>query len=312
MSARPRRGWAAPRSYVVAFANGAGGTIYVGAGPADRKVVPGVPDAAAVVAGLVAEIEREISPRVEVTTEVVAYSGKSVIALQVAEGKEKPHALAPASILVRHGAETRVASRDEIVAMVRGIAVTPVAREAEGQSPLALPAVAQPARPAQATPSRTSRQPTQTTSRPVATPRQVAAAEEPPEIVELLNGNLDPIAPRTGAEIVEVAERDGVPVYAIRDLRNGLVTPNVTRDAARRLWKYAIQEREEREVDEGHVRWRGDFGFWKVYRPSRSERRFNLVYREAGTFRVFYGVTEEGLDERWRAVIPAGKVVAPE
>lgn len=301
---------------IVAFANGSGGTIFIGAGTSDRKAVPGVPDATAAVASLLAEIEREISPRVDVSTEIVTYTGKSVIALNVDEGGEKPHALAPASILVRHGGESRMANRDEIVAMVRATALAPAARGSElDRLPAASP-VTQPARPANGTRSRPSRRPgnENATSQPSPgpPPRSIVAKPEPVESIASLDGHLDLVAPRTGAEIVEVTERDGVAVYAIRDLRNGQVTPNVTRDAARRLWKYAIQEREEREIDEGHIRWKGDFGFWKVYRPSRSERRFNLVYREAGALRVFYGVTEEGLDDRWRAVIPAGKVIAPE
>jgi hypothetical protein len=121
---------------------------------------------------------------------------------------------------------------------------------------------------------------------------------------------LDPIAPRNGAEIVEVSDRDGVAVYSIRDLRNGIVTPGVTRENARRLWQYAIQQHDERGVDEGHIRWKGDLGFWKVYRPSRGERRFNLAYRGQGQLRIFYGVSEDGLDDRWRSVIPAPRATA--
>ena len=118
----------------------------------------------------------------------------------------------------------------------------------------------------------------------------------------------DPVAPRTGAEIITVTEHDGTTTYSIRDLRNGQVANNVTRESARRLWQYAIQQLEQHPVDEGHVRWKGEFGFWKVYRPARGERRFNLVHRGANGIRIFYGVTEDGLDDRWTAVIPAPRV----
>jgi hypothetical protein len=127
---------------------------------------------------------------------------------------------------------------------------------------------------------------------------------EPDPVLEML----DPIAPRMGAEIDSIEERDGVTYYTIRDLRNGIVTANVTRESARRLWQYAINEREKHPVDEGHIRWKGDYGFWKVYRPSRGERRYNLAYRGGGQLRIFYGVGDDGLDDRWRAVLPAPRV----
>jgi hypothetical protein len=84
----------------------------------------------------------------------------------------------------------------------------------------------------------------------------------------------------------------------------------VTKANARRLWQYAIQQSEEHPVDEGHIRWKGDYGFWKIYRPARGERRFNLAYRGGG-LRVFYGVSEDGLDDRWKAVIPAPRTPTP-
>ncbi|MBA3643276.1 MAG: hypothetical protein H0W59_04320, partial [Chloroflexia bacterium] len=41
------------------------------------------------------------------------------------------------------------------------------------------------------------------------------------------------------------------------------------------------------------------------YRPRGGTRRYHLVYRGDGDLRTFYGVSEEGLDDRWRSVIPA-------
>jgi hypothetical protein len=52
--------------------------------------------------------------------------------------------------------------------------------------------------------------------------------------------------------------------------------------------------------------WNGDVGFWKSVRISNGERRYHLAAREAdGQIRLFFGVSPENLDERWRAVIPA-------
>ena len=53
------------------------------------------------------------------------------------------------------------------------------------------------------------------------------------------------------------------------------------------------------------MRWQGDYGFWRSYRPRGGERRYNLLYRGDGDLRVFYGVSEEGMDARWRAILPA-------
>jgi hypothetical protein len=306
---------------VVALANSNGGVIYVGVGPSDRRTVPGVPNAGNVIDDVKAQILEQITPAIEVAAETIDYGGKTVIALHVPDGPEKPHALAPATILVRRGAETAVATRDEIVAMVRGVPRSTAAEEpslAPSEEPLAPP------EPVDLDRSRNGREPQRQaagrtdarvpTSQVLTT--QPPRREPPAPVVSLHQeqtveeGELDGIAPRTGAEIVDAVERDGVNYYSIRDLRNGSITHNVTRESARRLWQYAIQQREERTLDEGHIRWKGDYGFWKVYRPSRGERRYNLAYRGQNQFRVFYGVGDDGLDERWRAVIPTARVAA--
>jgi hypothetical protein len=303
---------------LVALSNGSGGVVYVGVGPADRRTVPGLPDANRVVEAWKAEIATQITPAIEYTSETIDYGGKTIVALHVADGPEKPYALAPATILVRHGAETRVATRDEIVAMVRGVTRPVTAKEpAASEMPGATPSVATAARPGNG--RRSAEQTAATNLASAAVGQPVASSPDEAQMAPNTNGQtqpltlpggLDPIAPRTGAEIVSADERDGVTHYAIRDLRNGSVTHNVTRGSARRLWQYVIQQREQHPVDEGHIRWKGDFGFWKVYRPSRGERRYNLAYRGQGQLRVFYGVSDDGLDDRWRAVIPPPRVAA--
>lgn len=308
---------------VVALANGSGGSVYIGVGPADRKTIAGVPDAESAIANLAKAIELEITPRVDVSSEVVKYSGKSVIALHIPDGSEKPYALAPASILVRPVDETRVATRDEIVAMVRGlhrqVEVAKTQPVLEQTRPIdSAPSTTSESRRNGRQPGRTSRRTSEEpgTAPPVTVPpaARTATSSETASVqaeraheYQVVEGAFDPIAPRSGAEIVDVTVRDGITHYSIRDLRNGSIAHNVTRENARRLWQYAIQQHEERAVDAGHVRWKGDLGFWKVYRPSRGERRFNLAYRGQGTFRIFYGVSEDGMDDRWRVVIPAAR-----
>ena len=114
----------------------------------------------------------------------------------------------------------------------------------------------------------------------------------------------DSLAPYNGVEIVAARDNEGVVTYSLRDLRNGAITEDVPRETTRKLWRYAIQQREQRTVDQGHIRWKGDLGFWKVYRPHRGEKRYNLALRSGGDVRLFYGVGEDGLTDEWRKVIP--------
>ena len=80
---------------------------------------------------------------------------------------------------------------------------------------------------------------------------------------------------------------------------------NVRGDTQRRLWRYAIKEHETKPVDPSHVRWHGDRGYLRGYRPRGEKSRHNLVLRaDDGTLRVFYGVSDEGMDEGWQAVVP--------
>ena len=318
-----RAGTSALLRDIVAFANGQGGMIYAGVGPMDRKTVPGISDVQAATTLLLSELTSQVTPPLTVATDVISYGGKSVIALQISDGPEKPYALAPATILVRHGAETVTASRNEIVAMVRGIAV-----HSTVEQPVVVAPSPSPSRERDVSTNGSDRSSGQrglngrqpkrqeSTERATFPVADVAPTFTPEPESNLMisttdiyteDGPLDSFSPRTGAEIVIAVERDGITYYAVRDLRNGLITHNVTRANARRLWEYAIRQREERGVDVGHIRWKGDFGFWKVYRPSRGERRFNLAYRGQGAMRIFYGVSEEGLEGGWRDVIPAAR-----
>ncbi len=121
------------------------------------------------------------------------------------------------------------------------------------------------------------------------------------------DGPPDPLAPLSGVEIVDAVERDGVTYYALRDLRSQKLIVNVTRDTPERRWRYAIQQHEEHPVLPGHIRWRGDLGFLKGHKQRNGERRYNLAYRDEDRLRVFYGVDDDGIDDRWRAVLPVAR-----
>ncbi len=104
-----------------------------------------------------------------------------------------------------------------------------------------------------------------------------------------------------------VSERtvEGEPLFTMRDLRNGTLTHNVAPTTKGRLWRYAIQEHQHRPVDPAAVRWRGDNGYVRAYRPRGEKTRHNLAFRGNGTLRVFYGVTEEGMSDAWKATLPS-------
>ncbi|MBE9508296.1 MAG: hypothetical protein IMY86_09630 [Chloroflexi bacterium] len=77
---------------------------------------------------------------------------------------------------------------------------------------------------------------------------------------------------------------------------------NVTRKSARRLWHYAITQAEEQPADAGRVEWHGDIGMLKR-REHAGRARYDLVQRENGKLRVYYGVTENGIHGEWARLV---------
>lgn len=103
--------------------------------------------------------------------------------------------------------------------------------------------------------------------------------------------------PQVGVEIVEAENRSGHTHYAIRDLRNGNVIKNITRHGARKLWSYAI-EQYEKTPETPAIEWEGNVGL--VRAEKRAGRlRYDLALREGDTIRIFYGVTEDGMEGAW-------------
>ena len=116
---------------ICAMANGEGGAIFIGSGDAKVKKIAGVGDADAVVNEL-ANLAGAFTPSITFSITVLEVDGKAVVRVGVQKGKQAPYALAgdvPA-FLVRTDAETRTASRDEIVALAhRGLdAIRPAAQ----------------------------------------------------------------------------------------------------------------------------------------------------------------------------------------
>jgi hypothetical protein len=85
----------------------------------------------------------------------------------------------------------------------------------------------------------------------------VSSANMPLQVLEEETGDrIDP--PRTGVEIVDSEERQGVIYHSMRDLRNNNVVKNVTRKSARKLWRYAITQAEDHPTTPDQVKWEGD------------------------------------------------------
>jgi Schlafen, AlbA_2 len=104
---------------IVAMANTNGGTVYVGV-RVDPKTVPvGVPDPDEAIATLKAEIQRKITPPLEVEITTVETQGRQVLQLSVPLGDEVPYALEGTNIYLRQEAETLIAMRDEIISLIK-------------------------------------------------------------------------------------------------------------------------------------------------------------------------------------------------
>lgn len=104
---------------VVAMANTNGGTVYVGV-KADPKVLPlGISDPEEISTILKAEMQRKITPPLDVEITTVETHGRQVLQLSVPAGGDVPYAIDGTNIYLRQEAETNIAMRDELVALVR-------------------------------------------------------------------------------------------------------------------------------------------------------------------------------------------------
>ncbi|HUW08581.1 MAG TPA: RNA-binding domain-containing protein [Anaerolineae bacterium] len=133
---------------------------------------------------------------------------------------------------------------------------------------------------------------------PVKTSLPAAAPEQP-------SGQEGPAVqpPTVGVQIVESIERKGVLFHTVKDLRNGTVVRNVTRESARKLWRYAITQQETNPVAADKVKWAGDVGLWQA-RSRAGKTRYDFVQRlPGGSVEVYYGVTEEGIGEAWQKLL---------
>jgi predicted metal-dependent phosphoesterase TrpH len=103
---------------VVAMANTNGGTVYVGV-KADPKVLPvGVENPDEAISTLKAEINRKITPPLDVDITTVETHGRQVLQLSVPLGSDVPYAIDGTTVYLRQESETNIAMRDELLALV--------------------------------------------------------------------------------------------------------------------------------------------------------------------------------------------------
>ncbi|HOV07352.1 MAG TPA: putative DNA binding domain-containing protein [Anaerolineaceae bacterium] len=251
---------------ICAFANTNGGTIYIGVPRDPLKPVIGIANPSQAMEQLEKEIQNRISPPIHVTLDVQTHKNKSILRILIPRGEEAPYALDENKIYIRDEDETNIAVRDEIVTLVlRG-------RE------------------------------------------QASFSGEPPSIVEAVQSSVeipqtapelteDP-APRTGVEVIAPVTRGGKSFYTMRDLRNGNIVKNVTQASARRLWHYAITRYNEifPQIDSIGIVWHGDYGLIKQYQQGKNSL-FDLILRTADGYRLFFGVTTDGIHGPWKSFL---------
>jgi hypothetical protein len=287
---------------ICAMANTNGGTIYVGVSdnPKDKPV--GVRDVQATIAQLAAMIPHRLSPAPDCSIDTLISQGQNVIRITVAPGRELPYAIDDNRFFVRDESETSLAVRDEIVRLTerRLLAegrLSAPATETESQA-AAFGNGAASVTPAPQ-PAKTTRRARPKVAVPPAQPAQPSVTLEQPAH-EADTRVFTP--PRTGVEIVQSEERQGTLYHTVRDLRNGSLITNVTRSSARKLWHYAISQAEAGGPELSRARWLGNAALLTA-RKKDNHVWYDLALRDGDEIRVYYGVTDSGLNEEWQELI---------
>jgi hypothetical protein len=253
---------------ICAFANTNGGNLFLGLSADARKPVAGILNPEQAVSQLEKEISNRISPHLKCSIDVHETNGKKILRVLVPRGDDPPYVVDDYKIYVRDEAETSLGVRDEIVSLVkRGLAEQ------------------------------------QVQAAPVETPEpQVQREKEPANGAGARTVNGTP--PRTGVEVVSVEEREGQRYYTVRDLRNGNVVKNVTKNSARRLWHYAITQYAQLSSSLPHakVQWEGEYGLLNREKQGKRER-YDLVQQTPEGYRFYFGVTDDGIHGPWKQLV---------
>ena len=250
---------------VCAFANTNGGTLFLGLGADPHKPATGITNPEQAIPQLEKEISSRISPPLQVTIDAHETNGKKILRVLVPHGEDPPYVVDDYKIYVRDESETGLAVRDEIVSLVM-----------HGQSSKAQPA-------------------------------------GQPEVKDIVKADLttgmaptvlEETSPRTGVEVVSMEEREGTRFFTVRDLRNGNVVKNVTRNSARRLWHYALSQYTQilPNFAQANIQWVGDFGL--LHREKQGKReRYDLIQLTPDGYRFYFGVTDDGIHGPWKQLV---------
>ncbi len=253
---------------ICAFANTNGGTLFIGLSDNVQNPVAGIAKPQEAIDLIRNEVEKHITPPLEIAIDVHETQAKKVLQISVPVGDDPPYVIDDNKIYIRDESDSNLAVRDEIVALVKR------SLKVKAEAPTPPPAIEAP-------------------------------PAEPP--LELAAQNGASPEPKTGVEIIAVEVRKGKNYYSLRDLRNSNVVHNVTRQSARKLWQYALSEHETHTVDASKIEWHGDIGVWKKYKRG-GQTRFDLVQRDsASAIHVYYGVTEDGIHGPWLKLIDNGE-----
>jgi len=280
---------------VCAFANTAGGVIYVGAGPRNDKP-KGLANIKEVEEEIRTDLTERLTPPLAIKIDQFQSQGANILRLRVPKGENRPYCLDGNKFYVRDETDTSLAVRDEIVALIQEVLVeagklAPLRNQGHQENRHRGDNNRRQERP---------RRPENTQPEPVESKAETVETGLPLEIA--IDANDAFYLPQVGVEIVNSEERNGTQFHTIRDLRNGHVITNVTRKGARKLWNYAIQQHEDKRVRADKVEWQGNVGL--VRSQARAGKvRYDLALREGDQVRVFYGVTDDGMEGPWATFV---------
>jgi hypothetical protein len=299
---------------ICAFANSGGGTLYLGVSADSRSYPVGVDNPQALAEQITRAASVLISPQFALSMDTPEVQGKALLRVKVPAGAERPYALEASKIYVRGAVETRLATRDEIIAMITG-APLPAVIAPVTEGPAAPAAAPRPERRERAADApRERREPAPRERREEAAPERPAAPtpverserrEPRPERpaaprtqpAPVMKADADEM-PRVGVELLAVEARSGLNIYTLRDMQTNGVMKNITRVTKTKAWQYVIKQHERNPVQLERVRWNGVYGLWRKYRRL-TEVRYDLVLQTDDGARLFYGIPEEEVKGGW-------------